>query len=410
MGINNVADILRTHAAERADRVALVLDDRAGHVGRAVRAGEPRRRRAAGGRRRPAATASPSSTRTASSTSRCSSAPRCSTPSASTSTGGSPRRRSSSSSTTPRPRYSSSGSDFVPVIDAIADALTRRDDPRHRRPRQVPRLRGVGRRARRPPTRRSRAARTTSPFQLYSSGTTGRPKGVMLSNDNFFALLPVAMEMWEFKPDSVNLVAMPLFHIGGGGWAVAGMYVGAKSVIMRDLDPSALIRLIPEHGITHAFVVPAVLQFMLMVPGAADADYSTLARRRLRGVADQRGRARPQRRAARLQVLAGLRPHRDDGGDRQPAAGGPRPARTSTASVRAAFPAPASSCASSTRTPAPTSRPARSARSGCAAGRSCWATGTTRRRRVRRSTTTAGSSRATPATSTTTATSTSTTG
>ena len=113
-------------------------------------------------------------------------------------------------------------------------------------------------------------------FQLYSSGTTGRPKGVMLSNNNFFALLPLAREMWEFEPDSVSLVAMPLFHIGGGGWATAGMYVGMKSVILRELDPSALIRLIPEHGITHAFVVPAVLQFLLIVPGADQADYSSL--------------------------------------------------------------------------------------------------------------------------------------
>ena len=50
-------------------------------------------------------------------------------------------------------------------------------------------------------------------FQLYSSGTTGRPKGVMLTNANFFGLLPVAKEMWELTPDAVNLVAMPLFHI-----------------------------------------------------------------------------------------------------------------------------------------------------------------------------------------------------
>ena len=70
----------------------------------------------------------------------------------------------------------------------------------------------------------------------------------MLSNNNFFALLPLAQDMWEFTPDSVSLVAMPLFHIGGGGWATAGQYVGMKSVIMRDLDPSALIHLIPEHG------------------------------------------------------------------------------------------------------------------------------------------------------------------
>jgi long-chain acyl-CoA synthetase len=113
-------------------------------------------------------------------------------------------------------------------------------------------------------------------FQLYSSGTTGRPKGVMLSNDNFFGLLPLAKDMWEFSPDAVNLVAMPLFHIGGGGWATAGMYEGATSVIVRELDPAALIRLIPEHGITHLFVVPAVLQFMLMVPGHDQGDYSSL--------------------------------------------------------------------------------------------------------------------------------------
>ena len=85
-------------------------------------------------------------------------------------------------------------------------------------------------------------------FQLYSSGTTGRPKGVMLTNANFFGLLPVAIDMWGFTPESVNLVAMPLFHIGGGGWAIAGMYVGCTSVIMRDLNPAALVDLIGAAG------------------------------------------------------------------------------------------------------------------------------------------------------------------
>ena len=113
-------------------------------------------------------------------------------------------------------------------------------------------------------------------FQLYSSGTTGRPKGVMLSNSNFFGLLPMAKEIWELSPDSVNLIAMPLFHIGGGGWATAGMYEGATSVILRELDPVALIRMFGELKVTHAFLVPAVLQFMLMVPGAEEADYSSL--------------------------------------------------------------------------------------------------------------------------------------
>jgi long-chain acyl-CoA synthetase len=54
------------------------------------------------------------------------------------------------------------------------------------------------------------------------------------------------------------------------------MYEGCTSVIFRELDPAALITLIERERITHAFLVPAVLQFMLMVPGVEDADYSSL--------------------------------------------------------------------------------------------------------------------------------------
>ena len=115
-------------------------------------------------------------------------------------------------------------------------------------------------------------------FQLYSSGTTGRPKGVMLVNDNLFqeTLLEFFQSHWGVHEGSVNLVAMPLFHIGGTGWAVAGMAVGAVSVLVRDLDPSRLVSLIAEQRITHGFLVPAALQFMLAVPGVEQADFSSL--------------------------------------------------------------------------------------------------------------------------------------
>lgn len=168
------------------------------------------------------------------------------------------------------------GPDFVPVLDAIAANLT-----------SVTKIVVIGGHptyegyeqwvARQP--QGDPGAQATSDdiaFQLYSSGTTGRPKGVMLSNTNFFALLPLAKQMWELTPESVNMVAMPLFHIGGGGWAIAGMYEGATSVVIRDLDPVALVRIIGDLGITHGFIVPAVLQFMLMAPGIDEADFSTL--------------------------------------------------------------------------------------------------------------------------------------
>ncbi|MGK2928702.1 MAG: fatty acid--CoA ligase [Acidimicrobiales bacterium] len=113
-------------------------------------------------------------------------------------------------------------------------------------------------------------------FQLYSSGTTGLPKGVMLSNDNLFALLPDASETWGFNEDMVSMVAMPLFHIGGSGWAMAGMFNGGTSVIIRELDPAGLIDLIGKEKITHGFLVPAVFQFMLMMPNVDDGDYSSL--------------------------------------------------------------------------------------------------------------------------------------
>ncbi len=168
------------------------------------------------------------------------------------------------------------GGDFVPILDAIVESLTTvtkivvigghrdhggyedwvarypADDPGHQ------------------------SELDDVAFQLYSSGTTGRPKGVMLTNSNFFSLLPAAKEIWELTPDTVNLIAMPLFHIGGGGWAVAGMYEGCTSVIFRELDPAKLITTLVDRKVTHAFLVPAVLQFMLMVPGAEEADYSNL--------------------------------------------------------------------------------------------------------------------------------------
>lgn len=102
-------------------------------------------------------------------------------------------------------------------------------------------------------------------IQMYTSGTTGTPKGALLDNANVAALLRASGE-WRMDASSVNLAAMPLFHIGGGGWALSGMAHGARTVLVADLDPARLLATIARHEVTHAFLVPAVIQMLLEEP------------------------------------------------------------------------------------------------------------------------------------------------
>jgi long-chain acyl-CoA synthetase len=113
-------------------------------------------------------------------------------------------------------------------------------------------------------------------FQLYTSGTTGLPKGVMLANSNFFGAVTGTAEQWRFSPDSVNIAMMPMFHIAGAGWSMVGLNFGCQTVLMRDVDPAKILELIPAYGVTNALMVPAVIQFVLMTPGVETTDFSTL--------------------------------------------------------------------------------------------------------------------------------------
>jgi acyl-CoA synthetase (AMP-forming)/AMP-acid ligase II len=105
---------------------------------------------------------------------------------------------------------------------------------------------------------------------MYSSGTTGRPKGVMLSHSNIVAHTRNAVPMAPMGPGDRNLVAMPLFHVGGTCYALFGIYAGAPSTFTREPDPASLLAAFAA-GATHAFLVPAVVSALLAAGGPAIA-------------------------------------------------------------------------------------------------------------------------------------------
>lgn len=113
-------------------------------------------------------------------------------------------------------------------------------------------------------------------LQFYTSGTTGLPKGAMLSGRALAALVPLANEALGLGADTVSLVVMPCFHVAGSGWALFGLFNGARNVLMRDVDFGAILEAIPRYRITDAVFVPAVLQFLLATPGCDATDFSSL--------------------------------------------------------------------------------------------------------------------------------------
>ncbi len=113
-------------------------------------------------------------------------------------------------------------------------------------------------------------------IQLYTSGTTGLPKGAVLSARNFAPILEGADEIFDVGPDMVSMVAMPLFHIGGTGWALASMSRGGRAVVVRDFVPAAVLGAIERHRVTHAFLVPAVLNLLLGAPEMVGTDLGSL--------------------------------------------------------------------------------------------------------------------------------------
>ena len=105
----------------------------------------------------------------------------------------------------------------------------------------------------------------------YTSGTTGRPKGAVLSHANLLASVRALELAWRWTPDDMLVLALPLFHMHGLGVALHGtLTVGARAVLQPTFEPDAVFDAVREHQATMFFGVPTMYSRLVASPRAAE--------------------------------------------------------------------------------------------------------------------------------------------
>src|SRR4029453_12936841 len=117
---------------------------------------------------------------------------------------------------------------------------------------------------------------TDTAVQFYTSGTTGLPKGAELTNANFAWMLPLWTKTWLLAEGVPNLVCLPMFHIGGAGWGIAGLFSGATNHVMREFVPLEILQTIEREKLQVMLLVPAMILFLVQSPQIRETDLSSL--------------------------------------------------------------------------------------------------------------------------------------
>lgn len=117
---------------------------------------------------------------------------------------------------------------------------------------------------------------TDTVLQLCSSGTTGLPKGVELTHFGLLEMCGYLRILFGQGQDIVQLNVLPTFHVSGTVNALWTVFEGAMTVAYPEFDPERVLQAIAEHRVRCAFLVPAMMQFLLHSPAIGRADLSSL--------------------------------------------------------------------------------------------------------------------------------------
>jgi acyl-CoA synthetase (AMP-forming)/AMP-acid ligase II len=115
-------------------------------------------------------------------------------------------------------------------------------------------------------------------LQLYTSGTTGLPKGVRLSNRNYSAFLTLRnkVEGFDYAADDTVLILMPMFHVAGTNISFSGLAAGGRIVLQAEFSPPAVLQAMATEKVAHVFLAPVMINALLQTPGVDEVDYSAL--------------------------------------------------------------------------------------------------------------------------------------
>lgn len=114
-------------------------------------------------------------------------------------------------------------------------------------------------------------------YQMYTSGTTGLPKGAMISQRALVAHLVQLSTLLGVAEDSRTLTTVPMYHASGAITGINSIAQGGSVYSMTDFIPPEVARLLDEEGITNVTLVPAMIQALLvMVPDLAEREYARL--------------------------------------------------------------------------------------------------------------------------------------